>query len=171
MTVATPHRVLLSVATVALLSTVASAQTLGTRATEFLFTKLTVSDLVTSLEYYTKIVGLKHASLRPGEPMPDPKGTAPLIEISLNFTGSRTDPFLVLQKQEGLTPTAETAGLTVVGVKVADARATVERVRAAGYKVEREPFEWMGITFAYVRDPDGYTVEFIQTPIARRAGQ
>lgn len=167
----TPHRMLLSIAMAALLSTDASAQILGTRETELILVKVTVSDLAKSLDFYTRIVGLKFAPAQPGQSQPDPNSKAAFIEIGLNFTGSRTDPFFMVQRQEGARPTAEAAKLTVVGLKVSDTRAVVERVRSAGYKVEREPFDYMGIVIAYVRDPDGYTVEFFQTPGTRRTGQ
>jgi lactoylglutathione lyase len=51
-----------------------------------------------------------------------------------------------------------------VAISTADIKATVEKIRAAGGKVTREPGPMKhGTTvIAFVEDPDGYKIEFIQ---------
>jgi catechol 2,3-dioxygenase-like lactoylglutathione lyase family enzyme len=138
---------------------------MGTKPSELLLSKITVSDLAKSLEFYTKVIGLKHAAARPGQPLPDPSGKADFIEIPLNYSGSLAEPFFVIQKRVGVTPTREAARLVVVGFKVPDTRAAIQRVKAAGYLVNREAREAVpGNVYGMVQDPDGYIIEFIQAP-------
>ncbi len=142
------------------------APPLGTRTSEFLLAKITVSDMSKSLDFYTKLVGLKRACPCAPDPAPGAKAP-PFREIPLNFSGSLADPFLTLVTQEGIKPSPNTAKLTWVGVKVPDARAVAARLKAAGYAVVREPSEPMpGTVFAMMSDPDGYTLELIQAPNA-----
>ncbi len=133
--------------------------TLGSYDSEFLFAKIAVSDMVRSYRFYTEVVGLKLASPllkppAPGDPEKD------FVEYPLNFTGSLTDPFLVVIKRRGEAPSPESARLTTVGIKVPDVRAAMARAQAAGSRVLREPSPG-AMSFGMVTDPDGYTVEFI----------
>ena len=138
---------------------------MGSKDSEFLLAKITVSDLDRSLDFYTRLVGLSRAG---GGPPREIDKSARFTEIPLNFSGSLADPFLVIIKEQGLTPTRETAKLTWVGLKVPDVRAAVDRLRAAGYQVRSEPSDHRpGNAFGMVYDPDGYVVEFIQAPVAR----
>ena len=158
----------------AVLAPCASAQTpppqdqpkMGTRDSQLLLSKITVSDLARSYEFYTKVIGLKHAVGRPGTPPPDLKSTADFVEIPLNFTGTLADPFFVIQTRKGVLPTKEGAALTVIGFKVPDARAAVQRVKDAGYPPRQEPRATPpgANVYAMVQDPDGYTVELVQAP-------
>jgi catechol 2,3-dioxygenase-like lactoylglutathione lyase family enzyme len=142
---------------------------LGTRTEQVLLAKITVSDLPKSYEFYTKIIGLKWA-LSIGQPPPAAPVKAnnaqpSFIEIPMNFTGSLADPFFVLVQQRGSKPGPDTAKMSWIGFKVPDAPAAVQRVRAAGYEVIREPAT-VGpgeMSIGIVRDPDGYTVELIQS--------
>lgn len=133
--------------------------TLGSYDTEFLFAKITVSDMVRSYRFYTEVIGLKLASPMLKPPAPgDPEKE--FVEYPLNFTGSLTQPFLVVIKRRGQSPSPESARLTVVGIKVPDVAAAMARAKAAGATVVREPLPG-ATTFGMVTDPDGYTVEFI----------
>jgi len=140
---------------------------LGTRPTEMLLSKFTVSDLPRSYAFYTEVIGLRHAT-SPGIEVRPPTYADmeehPFVEAPLNFTGSLADPFFVVVHQRGLAPSPQTTALSWVGFKVQDARAIVERVRKAGFEVVREPWTVQGsnVTAAVVRDPDGYSVEFIE---------
>jgi predicted enzyme related to lactoylglutathione lyase len=141
---------------------------LGTRTPDIILYKFTVTDLGKSYDFYTKVVGLKMANA-PGRPpmqipsadMVEQQGYA---EIPLNFTGSLADPFFVVYQQRGARPNPDTARLSIVGFKVADVRAAIRRVKEAGYEVVREPGDVMGsgVSVGFARDPDGYTIEFIQ---------
>jgi lactoylglutathione lyase len=142
---------------------------LGTRPEQILLAKITVSDLPKSFAFYSGIVGLKWA-LSPGQDLP-PAPVAmhdaqpDFIEIPLNFSGSLADPFFVLVQQRGDTPKAVSARRSWIGFKVPDAAAVTQRVRAAGFEIVREPepVSRDEMAIGIVRDPDGYTVEFIQS--------
>jgi catechol 2,3-dioxygenase-like lactoylglutathione lyase family enzyme len=141
---------------------------MGTQSSELLLSKITVTNLARSFEFYTKVIGLKHAAARPGQAPPDLSGSADFTEVPLNFTGSLADPFFVLVKRKGVAPTREGAALAQIGFKVPDVRAMIARYKAAGYKVDREPRDGPGNVYVTVQDPDGYNVEFIQAPSMTR---
>jgi hypothetical protein len=144
---------------------------LGSRAWEVLFSKFAVSNLARSHDYYTKLIGLQWArpvgqkSFERPDPLSLPRDK--FVEIPLNFSGSLADPFFVLVQQPGLTPVARNSHLSWVGFNVQNLRALVERVRRAGYEVVREPFDVNpgGMLIGIVRDPDGYSVEFIEPSV------
>lgn len=141
---------------------------LGTHSPQFLLSKITVSDLEKSYDFYTNVIGLKWAVPEGSPTPPPPTAVEPqpeFAEIPMNFTGSLADPFFVLVQKRGVSPTPEAAGMAWVGFKVADARAAIKRVKDAGYEVFREPAEGEAdMAFAMAYDPDGYIVEFIQSP-------
>jgi lactoylglutathione lyase len=139
---------------------------MGTTDSQLLLSKITVSDLARSYAFYTEVLGLRHAVGRQGTPPPDLTSKAPFVEIPLNFTGSLADPFFVIQTRTGVKSTRDAAALTVVGFKVPDARAVIQRVKNAGYPPEREPRATAPgeNIYAFVQDPDGYNVELIQAP-------
>jgi catechol 2,3-dioxygenase-like lactoylglutathione lyase family enzyme len=116
--------------------------------------------MVRSYRFYTEVIGL-----RPAAPMPPPTADDPekdFVEYALNYSGTLADTFFVLMKRKGVTPSAEGAKLSVVGFKVPDISAAVERARAAGSTVIREPGPNAERGYALVTDPDGYTIEFIR---------
>jgi hypothetical protein len=56
----------------------------------------------------------------------------------------------------------EQAGLVTLGFKVPDVAAAMDRAAKAGIQPSR-PFTAAG-RIGFIKDPDGYTVEFIQPP-------
>ena len=149
---------------------------LGTSSAQVLLSKITVSDLPKSYEFYTKVIGLKWAlsvgQQQPAAPVAANASQPAFIEIPLNFTGSLADPFFVLVQQRGRTPTREVAGMSWVGFKVPDAAAAVRRVKEAGYEIVREPPSVAAgaMSIGIVHDPDGYSVELIQSANYPAAG-
>jgi catechol 2,3-dioxygenase-like lactoylglutathione lyase family enzyme len=137
----------------------------GTKPQELYLTKITVSDLLKSYEFYTKVIGLKLVTSPDMELPKAPAAGDPekdFVEIALNYSGSMRDPLFVLMKRRGKSPSPESASMTSIGFKVLDARATVERAIQAGYKSLRDlP---VGGRPGFVADPDGYTVELVQGP-------
>lgn len=133
---------------------------MGTKPSELITAKITVANLRTSIDFYTKVVGLKQIKLpRPAQNIDDPDAS---IEICLNFSSSLADPFLCLLKQKGMVLDREQAKLIWVSFKIPDVRAVVNRARAAGFKVEGDVEPFMGLLLGHVADPDGYTLELIQ---------
>ncbi len=141
---------------------------LGSSPADVLFSKITVSDMHKSYEFYTKVIGLKQAITLSQKEPPPPPGTDSKtwpFELALNFSGSFADPFFdLLSPRGGAVPTRETASMTVIGLKVPDAPAVIRRVKEAGYEVIREaPVVGPGeMSIGMVRDPDGYRVEILQ---------
>lgn len=138
---------------------------MGTKPQQFIMTKVTVSDLPKSYEFYTQVIGLKLVT-SPDMPMaraPTPNDPEKeFVEIPLNYSGSMADPLFLLVKRRGKRPSAEYANMVVIGFKVPDVRGTVERAVQAGYAAPRGiPGEGQP---GFINDPDGYKVELIQVP-------
>jgi len=134
---------------------------MGTQPRELMAAKVTVADLRSSLDFYTNVVGLKQIDW-PGLPKPNVDDTdSPLIEVCLNFSGSSADPFVCLLRQKGVTLGRKQAKLVWVSFKTLDARAVLNRARAAGLTVEQDLQRFQGLAVALILDPDGYTVQLI----------
>jgi catechol 2,3-dioxygenase-like lactoylglutathione lyase family enzyme len=136
---------------------------IGRHDNQLILAKVAVSDLVRSYRFYTEVVGLKLASpqLRPPAASDQERD---FVEYPLNFAGSLSEPFFVIIKRKGQAVTREGAANTVVGFKVPNAEAALARATAAGYEAVGRPPGPGPMAFAMVRDPDGYTVEFVQAP-------
>lgn len=122
-----------------------------------LHTMLRVGDLDRSIQFYTHILGMQ--VLR-REEYPDGRFT-------LAFVGyGRESQTTVLE----LTHNWDTnsydlgKGFGHIAIEVDDAYKTCEQVRQAGGKVVREagPMMYGTTVIAFIEDPDGYKIEFIQ---------
>jgi catechol 2,3-dioxygenase-like lactoylglutathione lyase family enzyme len=157
-----------------ILSGAASAQTpakpsaipdvrMGTKPQEMYLAKITVSDLQRSLEFYTKVVGLKLVT-SPDMKVPEPpKASDPekdFVEVALNYSGSMAEPLFVVMKRKGKTPPKEFASLVTIGFKVPSTKAVIDRAAQAGFQPLR-PFGGDGQP-AFLTDPDGYGIELVQ---------
>ena len=122
-----------------------------------LHTMLRVGDLEKSLAFYTQVLGMK--LLRRHE-YPEGKFTLAFVGY-----GSESDQAVI-----ELTHNWDTASYDKgnayghIAIEVDDAYAACETVKQAGGKVVREAGPMMhGTTvIAFIEDPDGYKVEFIQ---------
>ena len=105
-----------------------------------LHTMLRVGNLEASLAFYQEVLGMK---LLRRKDYPDGRFT-------LAFVGYGSED--------------ETAVLELTHNEVEDAYAACEAVRAKGGKVVREagPMKHGSTVIAFVEDPDGYKIEFIQ---------
>jgi len=122
-----------------------------------LHTMLRVGDLKSSIDFYTKVLGMK--VLR--------KHDYPDGRFTLAFVGyGDEDKEAVLE----LTHNWDTAkyelgnGYGHVALEVDDAYKACEEVNKRGGKVTREagPMKHGTTVIAFVEDPDGYKIEFIQ---------
>lgn len=122
-----------------------------------LHTMLRVGDLERSIEFYTKVLGMR--VLRRSD-YPDGKFT-------LAFVGYGDESTTAVLE---LTHNWETKSYDLgnayghVAVEVEDAYKACEDVKKLGGKVTREagPMKHGTTVIAFVEDPDGYKVEFIQ---------
>ena len=122
-----------------------------------LHTMLRVGDLQRSVRFYTDVLGMK--LLRTTE--------RPEQKYSLAFVGYDTEErsaVIELTYNHGVERYEMGGAFGHIAIGVPDVKATCERVRAAGGKVTREPGPVKGGTsvIAFVEDPDGYKIEFIE---------
>lgn len=122
-----------------------------------LHTMLRVGELERSLDFYTRVVGMR---LLRRKDYPDGRFTLAFIGYTDEDEGA------VLE----LTHNWDTAsydlgkGYGHVALGTDDIYGTVEAIRSAGGKVVREPgpMKHGGSVIAFVEDPDGYKIELIQ---------
>jgi lactoylglutathione lyase len=125
---------------------------------KFLHTMLRVGDLQRSVRFYTEVLGMK--LLRTTD-RPDQK-------YSLAFVGyddEKRAAVLELTYNYGVERYELGTAFGHVAIGVPDVREACDKVRTNGGKVTREPGPVKGGTsmIAFVEDPDGYKIEFIQT--------
>jgi len=123
-----------------------------------LHTMLRVGDLDRSVRFYTETLGMKllRTTDRPEQKYKlafvgyDDERRAAVLELTYNYGVDKYD-------------LGSAFGHVAIGVP--DVAAACERVRGAGGKVTREPGPVKGGTsvIAFVEDPDGYKIEFIES--------
>ena len=123
-----------------------------------LHTMLRVGDLQRSVKFYTEVLGMK--LLRTTE--------RPEQKYSLAFVGyddEERSAVLELTYNHGVEKYDMGGAFGHIAIGVPDVSAACERVRSAGGKVTREPGPVKGGTsmIAFVEDPDGYKIEFIES--------
>ena len=120
-------------------------------------TMLRVGDLQRSIDFYTKVMGMK--LLRTTD-RPDQK-------YSLAFLGYESNPNqseLELTYNYGTTHYEMGSAYGHIAIGVEDAAATCAAVKAAGGNVTREagPVKGGTTVIAFIQDPDGYKIELIE---------
>ena len=123
-----------------------------------LHTMLRVGDLPRSVKFYTEALGMK--LLRTTE--------RPEQKYSLAFVGYDTEDrsaVLELTYNHGVSKYELGGAFGHVAVAVPDVKKACDKVRGLGGKVTREPGPVKGGTsvIAFVEDPDGYKIEFIES--------
>jgi lactoylglutathione lyase len=122
-----------------------------------LHTMLRVGDLQRSIDFYTKVLGMK--LLRTSE--------NPEYKYSLAFLGYGSNPDhaeLELTYNWGVDKYEMGSAYGHIAISAEDIYRTCEQVRAAGGNITREPGPVKGGTtvIAFITDPDGYKVELIE---------
>ena len=122
-----------------------------------LHTMLRVGDLKRSVSFYTEVLGMKllRTTDRPEQKYSlafvgyDDEARSAVLELTYNYGVERYD-------------LGTAFGHIAIGVP--DVSAACERVRASGGTVTREagPVKGGGSVIAFVEDPDGYKIEFIE---------
>ena len=129
-----------------------------------LHTMLRVGDLARSIKFYQEILGMR--LLRTNE--------NPEYQYSLAFLGyddEDSGAVIEITYNWGVTEYELGTAYGHIAIGVEDIYSTCESVRANGGKVTREPGPVKGGTtvIAFVEDPDGYKIEFIENKQAKAA--
>ena len=122
-----------------------------------LHTMIRVGDLQRSIRFYTEALGMKllRSTDRPEQKYSlafvgyDSEDHTSVLELTYNYGVERYDM-------------GSAYGHVAIGVP--DVKGACDRVRASGGKVTREPGPVKGgsSVIAFVEDPDGYKIEFIE---------
>lgn len=119
-----------------------------------------VSDLARSTEFYTRALGMKQT------------GTfkvAYMDEVMLAHEGRSA--VVLMHYTDGSARNYRDNPVKLV-FYVTDPKAIIERIRAEGLEVTREPAPFPGMGGALIglaKDPDGYVIELIEAPAALAA--
>jgi lactoylglutathione lyase len=126
-----------------------------------LHTMLRVGDLNKSLEFYTQVLGMK---LLRRKDYPDGKFTLAFVGYQDEASGA------VLELTHNWDTTAYDLGegFGHIAIEVENAYQACEETKKLGGKVTREagPMKHGTTVIAFVEDPDGYKIEFIQRKTA-----
>jgi lactoylglutathione lyase len=122
-----------------------------------LHTMLRVGDLQRSIDFYTKVLGMK--LLRTTD--------RPEQKYTLAFVGYGSNPEhaeLELTYNYGVDKYDLGSAYGHLAIGVDDVHGACDRIRASGGTITREPGPVKGGTtmIAFVQDPDGYKIELIQ---------
>lgn len=122
-----------------------------------LHTMIRVGNLDKSIDFYTSVLGMK--LLRKND-YPDGRFTLAFV----GYGDEDTNSVIELTHNWDTESYDLGNGFGHLAVEVEDAYATCEAVRAKGGKVTREagPMKHGTTVIAFVEDPDGYKIEFIQ---------
>ncbi len=124
-----------------------------------LHTMLRVGDLARSIEFYTRVMGMR--LLRTTD-RPEQKYTLAFV----GYDDEQDGAVLELTYNYGVDKYDLGAGYGHVAVEVEDAAATCAAARAKGGTVTREagPVKGGTTVIAFLQDPDGYKIELIERP-------
>jgi lactoylglutathione lyase len=124
---------------------------------QYLHTMIRVTDLEKSIEFYTKLLGMKE--LRRTD-VPDGKYTLAFV----GYGGEKDHTVLELTYNYGTDHYDQGTAFGHLALGVSDIKATVEKLRAAGAKIAREPgpVKFGTTVIAFIEDPNGYKIELIE---------
>jgi lactoylglutathione lyase len=122
-----------------------------------LHTMLRVGDLDRSIDFYTRVLGMK---LLRRHDYPEGKFTLAFVGYGPESEGA----VLELTYNWGVEKYELGSAFGHIALEVEDAAAACDAVRAKGGRVVREagPMKHGATVIAFVEDPDGYRIEFIQ---------
>ena len=122
-----------------------------------LHTMLRVGDLQRSVKFYTEVLGMK---LLRSTDRPEQKYSLAFV----GYDGEDRSAVLELTYNYGVERYDLGSAFGHVAIEVPDVKKACERVKSQGGKVTREPGPVKGGTsvIAFVEDPDGYKIEFIE---------
>ena len=124
-----------------------------------LHTMIRVGDLERSIDFYTNVLGMK---LLRRKDYPDGKFTLAFVGY-----GDESEHAVIELTHNWDTKKYDLGtGFGHIALAFADVYKACDAVKAKGGKVTREPgpMKFGGSVIAFVEDPDGYKIEFIQRP-------
>ena len=123
-----------------------------------LHTMLRVGDLQRSIDFYTRVLGMK---LLRSTDRPEQKYTLAFV----GYGDEREHAVLELTYNYGVDRYELGDAFGHIAIAVPDAAAACDRIRAAGGQVTRDagPVKGGSTIIAFVADPDGYKIELIQS--------
>ena len=126
-----------------------------------LHTMIRVGDLQRSIDFYTRIMGMK---LFRQVDMPEQKYSVTFLGYGEGNKDGSTE--IELTYNYGVTSYEMGGAFGHLAIGVSDVAATCAAIKAAGGNVVREAGPLKGGTtiIAFVQDPDGYKIELIQRP-------
>lgn len=126
----------------------------------FLHTMIRVGDLDKSVAFYCDMFGMRELSRRE---VPEGKYT----NVFVGYGEKDAVTTLELTYNWGVEGYELGTGFGHLAIGAPDIYALCEKVRAAGYKVTREPgpLKFGTSIIAFVEDPDGYKIELIQQAV------
>lgn len=119
---------------------------------KFLWTTVHVKNLDESVPFYTEIVGLKVIRRFPA-------GQGVEIAFMGNGTSGETLLELVSDRKEDRLFHGESVS---IGFSVPSADAMTEYLKKKQISIVRGPFESPSFKFFYIKDPDGFNVQFFE---------
>lgn len=122
-----------------------------------LHTMLRVGDMQRSIDFYTNVLGMR--LLRRSD-YPDGKFTLAFV----GYEDEKDGAVIELTHNWGVETYELGTAYGHIALEVEDAAVTCDKVRELGGKVVREagPMKHGTTVIAFVEDPDGYKIEFIQ---------
>ena len=122
-----------------------------------LHTMLRVGDLERSIAFYTGVLGMQLLRRRD---FPEGKFTLAFV----GYGDEASSAVIELTHNWGVEKYDLGSGYGHIAIAVPDAAATCEEVRRRGGRVVREagPMKHGNTVIAFVEDPDGYKIEFIE---------
>jgi len=133
------------------------SQTTQTHKPQYLHTMLRVGDLNRSVKFYTDLFGMYE--IRRTD-VPDGKYTL----VFMGYGPEDTNTVLELTYNYGTDHYDIGTAFGHLAVGLPDIHGAVERMRAAGATISREPgpVKFGTTVIAFVEDPDGYKIELIE---------
>ncbi|MBI0432505.1 lactoylglutathione lyase [Roseomonas sp. KE0001] len=124
----------------------------------FLHTMIRVGDLERSVDFYTRLLGMKE--LRRND-VPEGKYTLVFVGYAPESSGAGV---IELTYNYGVNNYELGNAFGHLAIGVPDVYATCEALRAAGARITREPgpVKFGTTVIAFVEDPDGYKIELIE---------
>jgi len=123
----------------------------------FLHTMLRVGDLQRSVDFYTKLLGMKELRRRD---VPDGKYTLAFV----GYGDEESSAVVELTYNYGTDHYDQGTAFGHLAIGVPDVYATCEQLAKAGVKIPRPagPMAHGGSVIAFIEDPDGYKIELVE---------